>query len=366
MKKIVYFSRFLPTLDRGGGCHRMMQMLALLHGFDYELVSAPRGDWLPANKLRHNAREVSVKVRSALARFSPADDWGPDLNKMAIRFRLISSQWADRLTAAKAPALVIIDDPIYFLPLYEKVEKLGLPVIAFCQNIESLSFVHPNVKSARALLQRELETLAGCNEVVLLAQEEDWLLRNLGQKPILFPYYPVQPLVDRLLAVRRARAGGVQQDVLLIGTANNLPTRLGIGEILAYWGGACREQLLVAGYNTGQYFANKTFPDNVRLLGELPNQQHDELLARVKAVLCYQPSGSGALTRIGEMLIAGVPVVANRHAARSYHRLDGVHEFDSLADLPKLLAGLPERGGEIAPPQPPDPGPLRAAIAKYL
>ncbi|MFA5114068.1 MAG: hypothetical protein WC529_07235 [Candidatus Margulisiibacteriota bacterium] len=366
MKKLIYFSRFLPTIDRGGGCHRMMQMLTALSGFEVELVSAPRGDWLPENKLRHNAREVAVNVQSALARLSPAVDWGPDLNKMAIRFRSIAGQWADKLTAAKAPALVIIDDPIYFLPLYDRVKKLGLPVIAFCQNIESLSFVHPNVKSARALLQQELETLAGCDEVVLLAQEEDWLLRNLGQKPILFPYYPVQPLVDRLMAVRQARSGGAKNDVLLMGTANNLPTRLGISEALAFWGGACRERLLVAGYNTGRYFENKTFPDNVRLLGELTNQQHDELLARVKAVLCYQLSGSGALTRICEMLIAGVPVVANRHAARSYHRLDGVHEFDTLADLPKLLAGLPEQGEESAPPQPPDPGPLRAAIAKYL
>jgi hypothetical protein len=73
-------------------------------------------------------------------------------------------------------------------------------------------------------------------------------------------------------------------------------------------------------------------------------------------MVCYQQYGSGALTKIKEMLIAGVPVIANVHSARSYHGYNGVIEFTGFEDiheaigrLARLHVPIPEaQGGELA------------------
>ena len=72
------------------------------------------------------------------------------------------------------------------------------------------------------------------------------------------------------------------------------------------------------------------------MLGPLSNEAFDEQLASVGSIIIYQGKESGALTRINEALVAGVNVVANQYAARSYRNLDGVVEF---ADESGALSG---------------------------
>jgi len=70
-------------------------------------------------------------------------------------------------------------------------------------------------------------------------------------------------------------------------------------------------------------------------------------MSSVKALLCYQNSGSGALTRICEMLIAGVPVIANSHAARSFYNKKGLIEFSVLEDIDSVLIDLKNQNYEM-------------------
>jgi len=62
-----------------------------------------------------------------------------------------------------------------------------------------------------------------------------------------------------------------------------------------------------------------------------------ELLADTRGCIVYQENGSGALTKIPELLIAGVPVIINSHAARSHHNLPGIFEFTALEQLGRQL-----------------------------
>ena len=47
-KKVIYFTRFVPTWDAGGGCRRMMQMRDVFDEVDheYDMISALRQDRL--------------------------------------------------------------------------------------------------------------------------------------------------------------------------------------------------------------------------------------------------------------------------------------------------------------------------------
>ena len=75
----------------------------------------------------------------------------------------------------------------------------------------------------------------------------------------------------------------------------------------------------------------------IEVRGEVADAELDEILAETKGCIVYQDNGSGALTKIPELLTAGVPVIINSHAARSHHNLPGIFEFDSFEQLGEQL-----------------------------
>jgi hypothetical protein len=86
----------------------------------------------------------------------------------------------------------------------------------------------------------------------------------------------------------------------------------------------------------------------------------------VKAAIVYQECGSGALTKICEFLLAGVPVLANQHAARSYYNCSGVIEFASVAELPLLIKHISGPELKIAEPAKPDYSELILQVTALL
>jgi hypothetical protein len=66
------------------------------------------------------------------------------------------------------------------------------------------------------------------------------------------------------------------------------------------------------------------------------------------------------------MLIAGVPVLANTHAARSYYNMKGVLEFRELDELSEALKQADQFDGDISLPQAPDCAALSLAIQRIL
>jgi hypothetical protein len=73
-------------------------------------------------------------------------------------------------------------------------------------------------------------------------------------------------------------------------------------------------------------------------------------MATCSAVLIHTFGGAGAVTRIPEALVAGVPVIANANAARDQYGTPGVHVYDDSAGFCTFIrAALP------IPPSPPRP-----------
>jgi hypothetical protein len=75
-----------------------------------------------------------------------------------------------------------------------------------------------------------------------------------------------------------------------------------------------------------------------------------ELLAEARGLLVHQDRGAGALSRITEALVAGVPVIANRIAARSTRGYQGVSVYDTPEELRSLIAAA---GFQALPSLPP-------------
>ena len=179
MSKIAYFTRFMPSLERGGGSRRTMQIIDMLRESGVHVVSAPRGDAINA--------ERSAQIEKAAGALDIADNnpgpalaaWSPQRRRGVFRLGEIAREWSGNNTLFEDIALALVDDPIYFPPLIEALTQRNIPVIAVCHNIESLSRGQVAVEASLPLLKQEIEILkTACQEYGILA-----LLQAAGNNP---------------------------------------------------------------------------------------------------------------------------------------------------------------------------------------
>lgn len=230
----------------------------------------------------------------------------------------------------------------------------GFPVIAVPMMTESLvGFAHDTMGGGSNWdkLQFEVSHLRLAQTVTFASREEQWLLNGLGVDGDYLPIYPATTLARHLLEMRRHRDIVTPLHILLLSSYTNPPNRSGvlrIAELLASSPNP-RPQVVLAGLETERFRGQ--VPNGIfEVEGTVTQERLDELLVGARAVLIHQRFGTGALTRIPEALVAGVPVICNGIAARSAHHYDGVYTFETAGELADLLTrDLP------MPPVPPRP-----------
>ncbi|MGH8000607.1 MAG: hypothetical protein ACREPR_14555, partial [Brasilonema sp.] len=215
-------------------------------------------------------------------------------------------------------------------------------VLAVPHNIEAL--VPGNTdpftgKSFPLSLENELKCLSQADSVFCISREEQWLLRSYGIEADFLPYYPPKSILSELLEFRRIRDGLIANRFLILGTAYNPPTYLGMIQQIQLLNQINKNvdfHIDIAGYGTEQL---KEYCDgpNFTLHGTVDQGKLNYLLSNVKAILVHQKAGAGALTRIPEMLIAGVPIIANSNACRSAFDYPGVYCYDNQVELAALV-----------------------------
>ena len=339
-KEVIFFSRFVLDEESGGGCRREAQLGEVLHPLDYEFRSWRNSRSWFKNQMSGKQRLLFQVEKRILPYRKYWDDFYID---QMIKMKAVTRGWKKNLGKNKNLKLVIIDDPLYFYPLVEYLHKRDIPMVGLCQNIESLSY--SQLKSARQLelFNKEINLFKKCRLVVTISREETFLLKNFNIPAYYLPYYPVQSIEQRMINIREKRKKTGKEGFLVIGTAWNKVTLVGMQALIDSWAGdlnKCpQEKLLVAGFGTTRLI-KEVKSKNIEYLGEVSNQELDDIFTRIKAMICYQEYGSGALTKIAEMLIAGVPVLANSHAARSYHEFKRVIEFPGLEGLGDAVVKL--------------------------
>jgi hypothetical protein len=229
--------------------------------------------------------------------------------------------------------------------------KFGLSLIAMPHNFEALIPTEwpprLDLDDTFWLMRRDIEWLSRADRVWAIGTLDQELLQLFGIPARLLPYRPPTARRDELLAIRRQRSQFPSSHILILGSALNAPTRAGMVELLRFLRGhPVRMPLVVAGFGTETLAAEAG--TGVHLAGEQSDASLRELLVGARALWVHQGPMTGALTRITEALIAGVPILANTWAARSVPANPGLFVYANLSEAAGLLKS------ELALPTPPD------------
>lgn len=267
------------------------------------------------------------------------------------------SSWKEKYKALKVFALLfpvcydryknqnvtfIWEDTFDYFSMY-LMKAAGAKIIAYPHNLESL-VPHQSDQLTRKQspywLYEEVERFKMCDEVNCISKEETWLLQLYGVNAHYYPYYPPKEVEKELQTIKgkRERRESNEKHYLLLGSATNCPTCKGMQQLLEVFSSIQQlpYTIHVAGYGTDIF--GKYNNDKIIVHGAVSNEQLEELLIQTDGLLINQPTTSGALTRIAECRVAGIPIYANFGAARDYYNLPDVHVYANMEELKEILA----------------------------
>ncbi len=329
-RSLLYHSIFKPDPQGHGGSRRTAQICQLLDksGFEADFVSPQSGS--------------TWKNLMAGVKFATQQSLWPDPFWRFGSFGFPATVYRQAFDQHSGQKLLIWEANRELFEIAPIVAKsAGYRVIALPHNIEALVSV-PAERGGGPLdlrsLSHELYCLSQADAVFCISWEETWLLRQCGIPANFLPYYPPEDTVKSLENIRQLRVATEKNRFLIVGTVKNQPTLEGMLEqlnMLAKLRTQVPFEVDVAGYGSEVLAEHCNF-EGLKLHGSVDQSFLDHLLTHAKAVLVHQKTGAGALTRIPEMLIAGIPVIANDQASRSA-AYEGVYLYEGAEALADLL-----------------------------
>jgi hypothetical protein len=379
---VLVFSRFPPTPDGHGGCHRSHQLwrecVEVLGEDRVMLIPYAKRSraawtrwhrwWTQSVRLRRNP--LSVLGTTAVA-------W--DMAR-AVTFSEPLRQYEAHLRERGGPALCIVEDAVWFSGVILANQRRGIPTWVCPQNLESLDFEGPlDVRRrARTLgrlgdLASELTMLRACQARFAISRVEAGFLGGVGLDTELYPYRPVGEVREFFARIRAARRRGAVQPglVVLLGSATHVPAREGMEWFLAQVR-ACGlppgVRVEIAGWDTEKLPGLAGIGDRVSARGWVEPAALEALLSRAHAAVIPQFSGFGALTRLTELPVAGIPVLASAHAVLAVDAPPGVVGLPRRWDCWTAALAQAVTRDPIGPaePEPDGPSALQRALASGL
>jgi len=325
MTKIISITKFRLEPFGDGGSKRSLQLRELFAGQEFEVVD----ERIVLSKSFGILSLCKLTLRSVCFVFKHYPY--KEIKSITHLWRLI------KYYALRLPVIYdrYADDDIVFcwentsdIDLVYLLKATGHRVIALPHNLETLVST-----DSYDSVKKELGALGVCDSVFLISKEETWLLRLFGLNAFYLPYYPPKAAYGFLQGIRKQRESRPRNSkiqLLLLGSATNIPTRSGMQVLIDSIPDNGEYDVVVAGYGTESLSCNG---DRVEFRGAVSSEDLENLLVETDAVLIYQPPTTGALTRITEMLIAGVPVFVDFNAGRSFHDVEDVYVYTSFDHL---------------------------------
>lgn len=367
MSRILLLTSSPPAVEGHGGQHRTYQMLHDLRQTpgvsEVEVFSSERY----YHQYRHDRglraglfrAAAALHMRLALLRDNPLR-----LLRRNNYARRIYGGWRvvgdyRRLIAHKRPDLCVFDHT-HFYPMLRLNNRLGIPTIAACHNLDALhgrSSPHDPLQVRSMLLDfgLELDTLRQAQVRLCISKVETAVLNGLGYPAHYYPYYPVGEIAERLSrtrALRRPEKGLF----LVLGSLYNDISREGVerflGETLQR---DLPEGIQIKGIGRGW----ERFSEQVNRLPQLeahgfvPQPILEDYLNRAQGVLILTRSGFGVLTRLAEMSASGVPMICFPHPTYALDPLPGI---TTVENWDELWAALQRPVSEPIPTDTVDPG----------
>lgn len=243
-------------------------------------------------------------------------------------------------------APVLLWETTYDTVLPALARAAGFKVVAVPHNLEALVseqvFADSNYDPTSDL-GAEVHRLALADAVFTISKEERWFLEARGLTPDYLPYFPDRPLAAECAAIRARRSaladssGAVTGPVLMLGAAFNPATARGMAAQLGWLAeqSDAAPAVVIAGPQTDTLLAQYRSP-RVELLGRVTREHLVRLLESCRALVIHTTGGAGAVTRIPEALLSGVPIVANPNAARDQQGTAGVSVYATPAEFVTL------------------------------
>jgi hypothetical protein len=330
--KVLHVTRCTAGPRAYGGFNRSRQILETLslHGIDCTTVD------LFAPDFGERAGNLRAGLALALRRGFPAPRSYARLWIAGRYHRLLAT------ALARSPAVhpVLIWENTQDDLLAHAAAQLGLKVVALPHDLVALN--RPAGRETWPALAREVRGLAGCAGLFTISLEERWLLRLLGGAAEWLPYYPPAEIESLLLQVRRQRRPAVNAPILILGSTSNPQTRAGLAhqlQLLRAAGPTFGRRVVLAGNGTSD-LAALAGPD-IEVRGTVGDDELAALMTEAAVLWTYQAAGTGALTRVVESLVAGLPVAGGGVALRSTGHLAHVYPAETVAELNALLPSLP-------------------------
>jgi hypothetical protein len=265
------------------------------------------------------------------------------------------AHYAAAIEESASPGVLLLQRtyrwPAFFAALDRKI-----PIVAVVDALVTLwpgetGFFH--TAFTPFTLQSEIELLSSCAELYCISREEQWLLANHGVGSHYLPYFPPPERVEELLRIRKDRTDTAprEDEFLICVVFGNSDVRQSYEQQLdmltrLYPNGG--PIFHVTGYGSEEV-RELYRPPLFQFHGVTDSAAWNALLRRVNAFCVHGSRGLGALTRVTDMLLSGIPVVSNAIAARSALGLAGVQVYDTAEELraalerPFLMPPVPER-----------------------
>lgn len=331
MKRLICYTKFKLDPFSDGGSKRSVQIRELLE--KNSILYSDESFALPKELSKFQLAKCVIRAVLFIHRHYPER-----IHSLSNYIRLI------KYYALRIPVVLdkYMDQDVDFLwentndkDIVYLLKATGHRVIGVPHNLESL--VHSKAIKA---LEKEVAALRCCDAVFAISKEETWLFRVLGLNAYFLPYYPPKEVESFLLSIRQkriSRGSYSRKSFLLLGSATNIPTRYGMQTMVDYISSKdISFDFMVAGYGTESL--RKVAHPNVSYLGTLSNAELERMLLKTDGIIIYQPPTTGALTRIPEMLIAGIPVFTSFDATRNYFSTIGIVQYNSFDKLIRILS----------------------------
>ena len=361
---VIRFSKFEPNAHGHGGHKRTVQILELLdsaqlHVIDFERTNDKKS---VLHKLKFLLKALKIIIK--FKRFYGLISSFKEARLIGHHLYSLETLLAKHKTKYEIKTFIweYTWSSYWYIPLIAR--RLGLKIVVIPHNLESLVYSQRSHKPKKVLsplwLDEEIEYLDYANKIFCISREEQWLLSlHINPNKVHYlPYNPPKASLDFLMDVRSEREKQEQQAIVtVLGSAVNPPTLKGMKDLKKHLLEHNNKELLFdfVGYGVNWVKEDhEILPENIIMSESISDAELREKLIKTSCVLVHQIPSSGALTKIQEMQIAGIPVLVNSMGARSYYNLEGVYVYETFSDLEVYLHDLTA----LKPPSLPEVKPI--------
>jgi len=334
-EKILFITHGEPLASGHGGNHRTYQIyyeLCQLVGESNVIILRPIQK-APESKVIRTAYFAALFARNAHSNILGAIARTNFAKLMAISSQGDKNETHEtlrKILQTAPPVASVVESPIFYRSV-NFLKQNQIPVVAAFQNLESLDTINPTKRamlhtSIGADFGREIGLLSRYDHRLFISKIETALIGGVGLSSTFYPYTPVGKIFDYFQNIKRLRSQTPQTVGLfaMIGSAFHPSTYEGMRwfvECAVKHGLPENAHVVIAGRRTESFAGVSLKSGTIEAVGKISSDNLTKLLVEAQAVLVPHFRGFGGLTKLPEISLAGIPILASKHVTYAVNSL---------------------------------------------